>query len=188
MEWRVVDGVQVKNKATANNDLARDAETGLYNELFMREMLSRLFQLYDRGNGPGISVFLFLTESAAGWPERGQAAAEARLLAQVAHALSVCTRGSDIPVYLGDNLFAVFLVGARPDLLQPVAERIREFILHFRFDGALIDYPPMLHGGIAMRRTREALEALLERAESALQEARKAGRNQIRAAVDYFPV
>jgi diguanylate cyclase (GGDEF)-like protein len=170
------------------DDRARDPETGLYNELFMREMLSRLFKLYDRGNGPGISVFLFRVESAADWPERAEPKAVARLLSQVAQALSIDTRGSDIPVYLGNGLFAVFLVGARPDVLQPVAERIREFIRHFRFDAALVEHPPVLHGGIAMRRARETLEALLERADSALNEARRAGRNQIRAAVDYFPV
>lgn len=164
---------------------ARDAETGLYNATFMREMLSRLFKLYDRGNGPGVSVFVFLARFDPAQPVDG--ASEADLRAWVALALSSDTRGSDIPVHLGGGVMAVFLVGARPDMLQPVAERISQTIRQPRRMALPLAAVPLLHGGLAMRRQRESLEALLGRARAAMDEAEK-GRNRILAAVEYFPV
>ena len=158
---------------------ARDVETGLYNETFMREMLARLFKLYDRGNGPGISVFVF-SANAVGDPGSVD---EGAMRARVAQVLSSGTRGSDIPVHLGNGVMAVFLVGARPDMLQPVAERIGQAIRQHRSGSQSVQ----ISGGIAMRRQRESLEALLGRARAAMDEAGKS-RNRILAAVEYFPV
>jgi diguanylate cyclase len=108
-----------------------------------------------------------------------------KVLRAVAHVLQANIKGRDLVARLGGEEFAVLLVKATPEGAFAVAEQIRAAVSHGRIrtvTGNELTGSVTVSGGLAVALAGDTLEAMLERADSALYEAKRKGRNRVCAA------
>jgi diguanylate cyclase (GGDEF)-like protein len=97
--------------------------------------------------------------------------------------LRATVRETDVPVRYGGEEFILFLVGASSAAAADQAERIRAAIADHPFNlghGVALRVTASL--GVAHRRQREPLDALIRRADEALYRAKQGGRNRVELA------
>lgn len=105
------------------------------------------------------------------------------VLREFARRLKAAVRASDLACRFGGEEFAVLMPGADADTAAAVAERIRQAVCDapFRVPGEQLTVT--VSAGVAVAAgaasTPEPREALLKRADAALYEAKRAGRNRI---------
>lgn len=100
-----------------------------------------------------------------------------KVLCRIADGLSRNLRKSDLPVRLGGEEFAVFCVGSSPLKARHFAERIRREVAALRFAAPMGERQATVSIGVALRRPRESLADFMQRADTALYEAKRGGRN-----------
>lgn len=101
------------------------------------------------------------------------------VLRGVAAALREAVREADLPVRLGGEEFAVFILGESARHVGTMAERVRRAVEQLRFEGELAGQHVTLSAGVASRLSGEDLETLIGRADRALYEAKNSGRNRV---------
>lgn len=106
------------------------------------------------------------------------------VLTHTAQRIKSAVRDSDLVGRFGGEEFTVILANADLELAGIIAERIRQEIAAtpFHARGHVIEVTISL--GVAMLEPGETPEALLERADAAMYEAKRAGRNRVAAAGD----
>lgn len=160
----------------------RDALTGLFTRYYMDDAAGRLLDLHERDDAVGFAVVMFdVDHFKAVNDNHGHGAGDA-VLRRLAGVILEVSRRVDIPVRLGGEEFAVFLAGCTAAQAQAFAERVRSGAAALRFDGALEALRITFSAGIAEHAVGESLEALIERADRALYEAKRAGRDRVRVA------
>jgi diguanylate cyclase (GGDEF)-like protein len=100
-------------------------------------------------------------------------------LRQIARIIEIQSRSVDIPVRFGGEEFAVFLAGGTETDGASFAERVRDQVHELRFEGRLAQVRVTISGGLAQHRAGEKLDELIERADQALYDAKRTGRNRI---------
>ena len=162
----------------------RDPLTGLFTRAHMREVVQRLCDIQDRGAGGPVAVLMmdidhFKRVNDSFGHHQGDLVLR-RIAEEILHAI----RGSDIPVRLGGEEFAVFSLGDDQANVLGFAERLRLRIAALRFEAPLNGRSVTLSIGVAVRQPREALLDFIQRADSALYDAKNGGRDRVCLALE----
>jgi diguanylate cyclase (GGDEF)-like protein len=161
-----------------------DALTQLYTRFYMRETLSRLFHLHDRSGLNRLSVLLLDIDHFKKINDHHGHLVGDEVLRQVAALLLSETRKSDLQVRFGGEEFALFLQETDPLVAVQIAERIL-----VQCQARVFPKPGepgiTLSCGLTERLRGESLNALLDRADRALYQAKTTGRNRVIA--DFRP-
>jgi diguanylate cyclase len=110
-----------------------------------------------------------------------------KVIRAVAHVLRSSIKGRDVAARLGGEEFAVLLPQTSLSGAAAVAEQIRGTVAQGRIcrpDGNESIGQVTLSVGVAVAKSGDTLEALLERADAAMYTAKRAGRNRISLASD----
>lgn len=105
-----------------------------------------------------------------------------RVLRQVAEALNACVRRGDAVARAGGEEFVLLLGDAPLDLASKIAERARERVAATRVEVGPHVVQVTASFGVAERHPGEPLEEVVTRADAAMYEAKRAGRNRVLAA------
>jgi len=108
-----------------------------------------------------------------------------KVLRSVAHVLQAAIKGRDVAARFGRDQFAVLLPHTTLTGGAALAEQIRAMVAHGRIhraDGRESVGEVTLSVGVAMAGPGESLESLIDRADGAMREAKRAGRNQVKLA------
>ncbi len=160
----------------------RDPLTDLYSRFYMQDVVQRLLSSHDRDANATVAVAMIDIDyfkkinDTLGHPQGD------KVLCRIAQVLNRNLRSSDLPVRLGGEEFAVFIVGQSPENACRVAERIRRQVAALRFAAAMEDRRVTVSIGIALRRQQESLPDFMQRADRALYQAKANGRNQVKLA------
>lgn len=157
-----------------------DGLTGLHNRRWFDSMLPKLAARCRSAGTPLSMIAIDLDEFKAYNDTYGHPAADRALLA-IALRLQGCMRPGDLLARYGGDEFVALLPHAEIAIARQIARR-----LHREVSGAPIDssdgtkLPPVsLSVGLALLRTTDTLEQLIEAADRALYRAKHAGRNRI---------
>ena len=156
-----------------------DPLTGLYNRQYMQGTLPRFMELHDRDAADAIGVIMFDIDNFKSVNDTYGHGAGDIVLKRIADVIREHSRRADIPVRIGGEEFAVFVVGTREAYHQDVAERVRGAVEGLSFSELLKQRRVTLSAGTAIRRQGEELEAFVARADMALYRAKRTGRNRV---------
>lgn len=106
------------------------------------------------------------------------------VLRHVAGRLQAAVRDFDIVGRFGGEEFVIIMTNANLELAKIVAERIRKGVMETPLHLKELSIQVTISLGVAMLRKGERKEALLERADVAMYEAKKSGRNRVIIAKD----
>lgn len=157
----------------------RDPLTGLFTRIYMQEVVQLLCDMQDRNSGNPVAVLMldidhFKSINDTYGHNQGDV-----VLREVAAEVSKTIRSSDIPVRLGGEEFAIFLVSETITGVILFAERLRARVAAIRFQAAMADRQVTVSIGVAIRQTRELLLDLIQRADKALYKAKNGGRDRV---------
>src|SRR5579871_2174543 len=110
-----------------------------------------------------------------------------KVIRAVAHVLRSSIKGRDVAARLGGEEFAILLPQTSLTGAAAVAEQIRGTVAQGRIcrpDGNESIGQVTLSVGVAVARPGDTMEALLERADAAMYDAKRAGRNRVSVAGD----
>lgn len=162
--------------ARALSDLERlatiDELTGVPNRRSMKALLERSIALAEREHGAFCVVILDIDHFKAVNDAFGHAVGDSVLRAFGTHARAQL-RATDVLGRWGGEEFLLVLPG-EPSGVPPVLERIRAAVRNGCLDGHAVTWS----AGIAECRSGEGADALLARADVALYEAKRAGRDR----------
>jgi diguanylate cyclase (GGDEF)-like protein len=158
-----------------DRDVARaladiDPLTGVLNRRSLMQAFERL--LADPRARPLAVLFCDLDHFKHVNDTHGHVAGD-RALQRTAVALSADLRPSDVIGRYGGEEFLLLLPACQADAARRIAERLRQ-----RIDGA-VGFDITVSIGLAVRAGGESQEALLQRADRALYEAKRQGRNRV---------
>lgn len=158
-----------------------DPLTGLHNRRWLEMLLRRKVAEHAR-SGAGFSVLMIDVDHFKSINDRFGHEAGDRALREVSGVLSRCTRVGESPVRFGGEEFVLVIATEQRDEALIVAERIRSAIQSLRVLTRGAALPAMsVSIGIATYPLHGADEAaVLQRADAALYEAKRSGRNQVR--------
>ncbi|HRX71036.1 MAG: diguanylate cyclase [Candidatus Competibacteraceae bacterium] len=157
----------------------RDPLTGLFTRIYMQEVVQRLCDIQDRNPGNRVAVLMldidhFKSVNDTYGHNQGDV-----VLRRVAAEILSSIRGSDIPMRLGGEEFAIFVVGDAVAQATVFAERLRTQVAAIRFEAPMTGRVITVSIGIAIRQPQETLLDLMQRADTALYEAKNGGRNRV---------
>lgn len=151
-----------------------DALTGIANHRAFRERLDLLVADGKRGRRFGL-VFIDVDHFKRFNDEHGHQTGD-RVLAAVAQRIAHRVRKNDLAARYGGEEFAVLLTDLHlPDALS-IAEQLRAAV-----EGLQLDHPVTASFGVAMFSPEMSAEQLIERADTGVYAAKRAGRNCVRA-------
>lgn len=106
------------------------------------------------------------------------------VLKHVAGRIQAAVRDFDMVGRFGGEEFVIIMTNAHLELAKVIAERIRKGVMDTPLHLKELSIPVTISIGVAMLRKGERKEALIERADKAMYEAKKAGRNRVMIAKD----
>lgn len=156
-----------------------DALTGVANRRKMVALLDEAIDAATREGHP-LSVAMLDLDHFKRVNDRFGHLVGDRVLTDVARIVAASLRGADVVGRMGGEEFILLLPTAAADQAAAIAERVR---LAIAATGGGEDRPSVTASlGVATLRPGEEAAALLHRADCALYEAKRAGRNQLRLA------
>jgi diguanylate cyclase (GGDEF)-like protein len=160
-----------------------DPLTGLYNRRYLWDLLGREL-LEARRNRTGIAAILVDIDHFKHFNDAWGHEAGDLVLKNVAAVLRESVRGYDIACRYGGEEMAVVLPGATLQIAMERAEGIRRSVAALRLDygGKPLDSITLSCGVAVLPQHAADGEGLLRAADSALYEAKNAGRNRVAAA------
>lgn len=165
---------------------ARDELTGLGNRRLLMERGTELVKLAQRHSRPLAALMLDLDHFKVVNDRYGHAAGD-DVLRFLAAAVTLQLRASDLAGRSGGEEFVLLLPETSLAQAAATAERLRESLARTPVptDEAHAPIPVTVSIGVAALRAQdETLDALLVRADAAMYEAKRAGRNCVRVAQD----
>jgi diguanylate cyclase (GGDEF)-like protein len=177
---RAIDYLRRTREELSHQELAAqtDALTGLYNRRCLDEQLPKALERARATESPVTLAMIDLDGFKRVNDTLGHPAGDA-VLRRMARLLTVCTRKTDLPCRLGGDEFAVILPEVAEERAGAIAEALRaavelEFV-HEKDQGA----PVTCSVGLASAEPEETGADLLGRADGALYEAKRQGRNRV---------
>lgn len=157
-----------------------DALTNLNNRRQFETRLGQEISITKRQNNPLCAMMIDIDFFKKVNDTYGHAAGD-EVLRTVASIIKEQLREADIPARYGGEEFAVLLPFTKIDEAQIVGERLRKAVEahHVNIDG--LEIAVTISMGLAEYNREETGEELFERADKALYEAKKNGRNQVRS-------
>jgi diguanylate cyclase (GGDEF)-like protein len=159
-----------------------DSLTGLYNRKKLDEILAEQFARFQRNHRPFALLILDLDNFKAINDSYGHVAGD-QVLTDVAANLRQSIRGIDYAARYGGEEFVLVLVETGLDAACDVAERIRSLVANPQSRAS--DRPISVTASIGVSDCREGdggPEAVLARADQALYDAKRGGRNRVQRA------
>jgi two-component system cell cycle response regulator len=160
---------------------AIDALTGLRNRRSFSELLNVEYARASR-YGSALSFLLLDVDHFKAVNDRHGHPGGDAVLAAVGGLLRTCLRTPDLPARWGGEEFVVALPSTDLEGATVVAERVRQAIQGFAINHAGATIPITASVGVATLRGGESLDALIDRADRAMYEAKGGGRNRVVAA------
>ena len=156
-----------------------DGLTGLHNRRYLDSHLQTLFERAASRQRPLSLMMTDIDRFKRINDKHGHAVGD-EVLREFARRLRKNVRGIDLACRYGGEEFVVVMPDTEQAVAERVAERIRHEIETLPFDGAAQPLDVTVSIGVASMSTgRDTLEALLKRADGALYEAKKTGRNRV---------
>jgi diguanylate cyclase (GGDEF)-like protein len=160
----------------------RDELTGVHNRRYLMEVLERQKALADRNDETFTICYCDLDNFKRLNDEHGHAVGDIALR-KFAQLASAAVRNVDYVARFGGEEFVLVLVGAQASVATKVAERLVAKTKQLEIRDTPKDYALSVSIGIATYRADEAIDVVLGRADQALYEAKKAGRDRVLVAV-----
>jgi two-component system cell cycle response regulator len=162
-----------------------DPLTGLYNRRYFERHLAAQIVQADALGKPLALAMLDLDHFKAVNDTYGHGAGD-EVLREVGTRLSAGLRATDLAARLGGEEFALVLSVSTTEEAVRVVGRIRAAIggQPFAIGGETGEITVTASAGVAMARGEEPIESLIERADTALYEAKRAGRDRVCLAPD----
>ncbi len=160
----------------------RDSLTGLFTRFYMQDVVQRLFNIHDRDPNATIAVIIMDIDHFKDVNDTFGHNQGDIVLQQVAGVLLNNVRSGDLPVRLGGEEFALFVIGQPLGKMCLLAERIRSQVTALSFVAPLAGRKITLSAGLALRRQQENLTDFIQRADMALYAAKRAGRDRLEVA------
>ncbi|GAB6052334.1 GGDEF domain-containing protein [Magnetospira thiophila] len=163
------------------NLASKDAVTGLYNRRHFLTMLDDLLSRPANQDGQLCLIFIDI-DNFKGFNDRYGHAVGDMVLKLVARILQGSVRAQDICARFGGDEFIVTLPGITLDEARPLAERLRARMAAtpLRKRGSSQDFGQLtISMGMTGFQQPESAESLIERADTALLSAKKAGKNML---------
>ena len=157
----------------------RDPLTGLYTRMYMNETMPRLVARHNRDPDGAFGVIILDVDLFKQVNDRHGHLAGDRVLAELGALIRAQCEDTDIAVRLGGEELAVFHVREAPGETLRLAERLRIVVQRRAVRWENSEIPVTVSGGVAEHRVGETLVQLLQRADQALYQAKRAGRNRI---------
>lgn len=155
-----------------------DDLTGLRNRSGLHAEAEHLMRMVKESGEPLAMMFIDLDHFKGINDQLGHAHGD-RVLQLVGEQLHECVRSEDIVARVGGDEFVVMVRKADEDILLPMAERMRERVLRHDALGAL-----SISVGMAMWDGQESMQSLRHRADLAMLEAKRRGKNRVHLAPD----
>lgn len=163
-----------------NRSVRRDTLTGVGNRMALDEALARLLDPSDRVRPRRFALMLLDIDHFKTYNDQHGHLAGDAALARFGQILRRATRGDDMAFRYGGEEFLLLLPGLELDAAMGVAERVRQAVE----DGPVGDLPRFtISGGVAICDPADGRdpEPLLRRADAALYQAKREGRNRVAA-------
>lgn len=160
----------------------RDPLTDLFTRYYMEDAANRLIELHERSERARLGVLLLDIDHFKSINDTYGHTSGDTVLRSVAALVLTQTRRVDIPVRLGGDEFVIFFAGAGKTEVRTFAQRIRQTLAELRFENGLSALRISASIGVAEHQRGETLTELIERADAALYEAKRAGRNRVSVA------
>ena len=156
-----------------------DSLTGLYNRNKLDAILSDQIALFKRNSRPFAVLMLDIDHFKTLNDSRGHIAGD-ELLAAVAKILARSIRSVDFAARYGGDEFAIILIDTLADAAMDTAERIRSQVESAHYSAGDESATVTVSIGIAQWQSEDATPgAVFARADGALYEAKRAGRNRV---------
>lgn len=153
-----------------------DGLTGLYNRRYAQETGQKLFNRAIRYHEQFHALMIDIDHFKKVNDTVGHAAGD-EVLREIAVILQGCVRASDFVVRYGGEEFVLYLVQADPELVQNIANRIRDEVASHKF--AVVPWQVTISIGVASIQVKDKLEDLLDRADKYLYISKMSGRNRV---------
>lgn len=167
--------LELENKELWNLSF-RDGLTALYNRRFAQETGQALFNRAARYHEEFHVLMIDIDHFKHVNDKLGHAVGD-DVLKDVAEVIRANVRGSDIAARYGGEEFIIFVVRAEPELVQYIANRIRDGMASHVFPG--VPWQVTVSIGVAGMRSTDTLDELVERADRNLYISKHSGRNRV---------
>jgi diguanylate cyclase (GGDEF)-like protein len=157
----------------------RDPLTGLYTRMYMNETVPRLVLRHNRDAHAAFGVTILDVDLFKQVNDRHGHFAGDRVLAELGALIRAQCEDTDIAVRLGGEELAIFRPHSAPGESLRLAERMRIVVQRHAVHWEGRDIAVTISGGVAEHRDGESLVQLLQRADRALYQAKRTGRNRI---------
>jgi len=156
-----------------------DPLTGLYSRYYMHDAVDRMLASHARGVISGMALIMMDVDHFKHINDTyGHSTGDSVLEALGAAILDTC-RTVDIPVRIGGEEFATFIITRNPEEGCLFAERLRKFFMQQSFFCEGREFHVTISAGVANHLCKEDLTSLIQRADRALYEAKEGGRNRV---------
>jgi diguanylate cyclase (GGDEF)-like protein len=145
----------------------------------MYDAVQRLFAIHDRDESAAIALAMIDIDHFKSVNDTYGHNQGDRVLKRVAEIVLHETRAGELPVRLGGEEFAIFVVGGSAPRIRDFAERLREEVARIEFTDVMAERRITISVGAALRRQGEALTDFIERADKSLYLAKNGGRNRV---------
>lgn len=167
--------LEIENKELWNLSF-RDGLTALYNRRFAQETGQALFNRAARYHEEFHVLMIDIDHFKQVNDKLGHAVGD-EVLKGVSEVIRSNVRGSDVAARYGGEEFIIFVVRAEPELVQYIANRIRDGMASHVFPE--VSWQVTVSIGVAGMRTTDSFDELVERADRNLYISKHSGRNRV---------
>ena len=167
----VMNGLELRQMAST------DVLTGVMSRRAFKDEGAKHLSLAKRHKTPTSCIVLDLDHFKNINDGYGHAAGD-QVLSGVARAAKGLLRNSDLLGRLGGEEFAILLPQTEGPMAVEVAEKLRQYIGALRFPGSLPPIRATASFGVAALEEGDDIEALIHKADGALYQAKRSGRNR----------
>jgi len=157
----------------------RDPLTGLYTRHYMQETVHRMIMAHARDKHANFTLVMVDIDFFKAVNDTYGHQTGDTVLKSAAEVLLAACRDIDVPVRFGGEEFSIFLSSTSIQGASTFAQRIRIKVNEIAFTSDDKEFHIAISSGIAAHHADESLEDLMKRADMALYQAKKTGRNKV---------
>ncbi|MBF0218571.1 MAG: diguanylate cyclase [Gammaproteobacteria bacterium] len=178
-----LEGVIARQTRSLKDLAAHDALTGLYNRHYLDEFVARVYASSDRQRAPCSLAIMDIDYFKQVNDTYGHLRGD-QVLQACAALVKARLRASDIAFRYGGEEFLLVFPATEIDKAQQICETLRTQLIGKSLGGLVIGKLTASFGVACRSATNETLERTLARADRALYEAKRLGRNRVEITMD----